>query len=335
MKVKKGIRVLLCAGAAVTLKYKLSPSGLKASAKKVTWTSNNKKIVSISKIKGGSAVVTFKGTGSAKVTVKSRQNSRAKVTWKFKILSKEQVKLAGVTIEAGDAAQDVQETVQIGDTLHAAVSPADATAAYQWFAGSTPIDGATAPDYNLSREDVGKAISVLVTGTGDYAGTSTFESTAAVTDPAAGGSASTGTTTVIGGKRLTPLRVTNVTKGTNSFSDAAYDRDSGVVALGAAIGDTLQVTSNVPASNYNLKWYAYSDGVSKPVDLLHVTGTAGSYVIPSSVGPIIPSVIKPGQTVVYPLLYAVAEGTGEYQGSVAVTGFILSGSSSSSSVSAT
>ncbi|MCI1456460.1 MAG: hypothetical protein LKH14_03220, partial [Eubacterium sp.] len=50
-------------GTAWTLKYKLSPSKLTSSAKKVTWKSSNSKVAKITTIKSGKAVVSFKSTG--------------------------------------------------------------------------------------------------------------------------------------------------------------------------------------------------------------------------------------------------------------------------------
>lgn len=58
----------------------------------------------------------------------------------------------------------------VGDTLTAVISPAQATATYQWKRGSNAITGATGASYTLTASDLGAQISVTVTGTGAYAG---------------------------------------------------------------------------------------------------------------------------------------------------------------------
>lgn len=74
----------------------------------------------------------------------------------------------------------------MGQTLTAAVTPAGATAAYQWKSAAaadgeyTNIDSATGPTYEPVAEDVGKYIKVGATGTGEYSGTVLSAATAAV-----------------------------------------------------------------------------------------------------------------------------------------------------------
>lgn len=66
--------------------------------------------------------------------------------------------------------------------LTASVQPTNATVSYQWMAGDAAISGATNMNYTVQKDDVGKTIKVVVTGTGDYKGTQTSAPTSAVVD---------------------------------------------------------------------------------------------------------------------------------------------------------
>ncbi|MCI1307269.1 MAG: hypothetical protein LKG42_04555 [Eubacterium sp.] len=153
-------------GTAWTLKYKLSPSKLTSSAKKVTWKSSNSKVAKITTIKSGKAVVSFKSTGSATVTVATKANPKAKTSWKFKVVNKKAVKkvaATGVTV-AADNSTDYTKTLQAGTVLTASVAPADATGVtYQWYADGTAIAGATAQKFTVTTDQIGKEISVKAT----------------------------------------------------------------------------------------------------------------------------------------------------------------------------
>jgi hypothetical protein len=153
-------------GTAWTLKYKLSPSKLTSSAKKVTWKSSNSKVAKITTIKSGKAVVSFKSTGSATVTVATKANPKAKTSWKFKVVNKKAVKkvaATGVTV-AADNTTDYTKTLEAGTTLTATVAPADATGVtYQWYADDQPISGATSQKFKVTTDQIGKAITVKAT----------------------------------------------------------------------------------------------------------------------------------------------------------------------------
>ncbi|MCH4007152.1 MAG: hypothetical protein LKE86_08275 [Eubacterium sp.] len=153
-------------GTAWTLKYKLSPSKLTSSAKKVTWKSSNSKVAKITTIKSGKAVVSFKSTGSATVTVATKANPKAKTSWKFKVVNKKAVKkvaATGVTV-AADNTTDYTKTLTAGTTLTASVAPADATGVtYQWYADDQPISGATSQKFKVTTDQIGKAITVKAT----------------------------------------------------------------------------------------------------------------------------------------------------------------------------
>ncbi|MCH4007174.1 MAG: hypothetical protein LKE86_08475 [Eubacterium sp.] len=153
-------------GTAWTLKYKLSPSKLTSSAKKVTWKSSNSKVAKITTIKSGKAVVSFKSTGSATVTVATKANPKAKTSWKFKVVNKKAVKkvaATGVTV-AADNSKDYTKELTAGTVLTASVAPADATGVtYQWYADDQPISGATAQKFTVTTDQIGKTISVKAT----------------------------------------------------------------------------------------------------------------------------------------------------------------------------
>ncbi len=302
------------AGAAVTLKYKLSPSGLASSAKKVTWKASDNNIVSISNIKSGSARVTFKAAGSVKVTVKSRQNSRAKVTWKFRVLSAEETqRLTGISVTSADSNQSVRTSVMVGDTLEAAARPEGATADYQWYVNGQAIEGATGTHYNPSEEDVGKRISVKATGTGSYTGTSTFGATARVIDPYAGSDtpSPTPTTTVIGGTALMPLTLRDSTLEATLIQSSTIPSASieQMVTSTCRIGDLLTVSTGNPESAYKLEWYLESEEPDEKDQAITVPQVDGGYVVPSTLSR-------------EDAIYAVAVGQGKYAGSRALAGYL-------------
>ena len=69
----------------------------------------------------------------------------------------------------------------VGDTLTAAVTPSQATVTYQWYRSGAAISGANSASYTLTEADLGAQMSVIVKGTGAYAG----EKSASITDAVA------------------------------------------------------------------------------------------------------------------------------------------------------
>lgn len=96
------------------------------------------------------------------------------------------VSATGVRIAAPLTGVSISGTAEVGQRLTATVTPAGATASYQWIRvdGSTEtnIPGATFPRYVLTTADAGKIIKVAATGTGSYSGTVVSEGTAPVAD---------------------------------------------------------------------------------------------------------------------------------------------------------
>ena len=68
----------------------------------------------------------------------------------------------------------------LGQTLTASVTPAGSTVSYQWKADDTNV-GTNTASYVIQNSDLGKAITLTVTGTGNYKGTVTSTATSAVT----------------------------------------------------------------------------------------------------------------------------------------------------------
>lgn len=133
----------------------------------------------------------------------------------------------------------IEGAATIGETLRAVATGWDpeATLTYQWKRYGQRIDGATSASYRLTSADVGKRISVAVTGTRkDYQPTTvTSARTAAVvkTGQPAGTVAITGTARV-------GQKVAASTAGWASGSKLSYQWKRAGVAIGSATGATYQ-----------------------------------------------------------------------------------------------
>lgn len=106
------------------------------------------------------------------------------------------------------ATPTISGTAKVGQTLSAATGtwgPAPVTLAYQWLRAGVAITGATKATYVLQAADVGKAMSVKVTG--KKTGYTTVSKTSAVTAKVANGTLTSPTPTIKGtakvGKTLT------------------------------------------------------------------------------------------------------------------------------------
>lgn len=74
----------------------------------------------------------------------------------------------------------INGTAKVGQTLTALVSPSGATAALQWKADAADISSATGNTYVPVAADIGKAITVTATATGEWFGTVTSDPTSLV-----------------------------------------------------------------------------------------------------------------------------------------------------------
>ena len=170
-------------GTAWTLKYKLSPSKLTSSAKKVTWKSSNSKVAKITTIKSGKAVVSFKSVGKASVTVYTKANKKAKATWNFTVVEKSATKKVAVTsaaISAKNTTVAPSSAVKVGTVLTADVAPTNATGVkYSWTVDGKEVG--TDKDLTVTTDMIGKKINLKVT---DDSNTAVTEQTTAVVSDA-------------------------------------------------------------------------------------------------------------------------------------------------------
>ena len=156
----------------VTLKanQKVKWSASKSSLKVVKLTSKKAKSVKVTGKKAGKAVVTAKvGKQTKKVTITVKKAKAA-------------VKKTAVTAVAlsADNAKDPAKEVLVGTKLRAAVTPENATVTYQWKADGTAIAGATGSTFTVTTAEIGKAITVEATGTGNFEKTAVSAATAKV-----------------------------------------------------------------------------------------------------------------------------------------------------------
>jgi len=136
------------------------------STKTAKWTSSKKSVAKLTASKG--KTVKVKGVKAGKATIK--------VTYKGK------TKKIAITVKKATAitAVSVTGTVAVGQVLTAATTPEKATAKYQWYADGAAISGATAKTFTLTKDQLGKKITVKVTGTGAYTKTVTSNASTAV-----------------------------------------------------------------------------------------------------------------------------------------------------------
>ncbi|SDF73631.1 hypothetical protein, partial [Eubacterium pyruvativorans] len=121
--------------------------------------------------------------GKAVVTAKvGKQTKKVTITVKK---AKKVVKKTAVTAVAlsADNAGDPAAKVVVGTKLRAAVTPENATVTYQWKADGTAIAGATGSTFTVTTAEIGKAITVEATGTGNFEKTAVSAATAKVSTP--------------------------------------------------------------------------------------------------------------------------------------------------------
>lgn len=242
----------------ITLKanQKVKWSASKSSLKVVKLTSKKAKSVKVTGKKAGKAVVTAKvGKQTKKVTITVK---KAK-----KVVKKTDVTAVAVTADNSKVA--VNKVVTIGEVLRANVTPEDATVTYQWLADGTPIEGATKASFTVGAAQTGKAISVKVTGTGNFDKEVTSEATAKVaasklTDVTVKGSDNKTAATAVVGDTLTAEAEGTYVDNTGAsqtidLSDAVtYQWFRGAVAADKAIAGATSKTYKVADADagYNL-----------------------------------------------------------------------------------
>jgi hypothetical protein len=166
-----GAKVYGKVGNKYVLKYKLSPSKLTSAAKKTVWKSSDSSIVKVYSTKGKHAAVKVKGVGTAKITVYTKANTKAKAVWSFKT-KEDKTTLTGVTVSAPNA-KDPATELKVGTTLQAKAAPEAKDVTYQWYADGAKIDGATSSEFTVTTDQIGKAITVKAASKNDVTSAAT------------------------------------------------------------------------------------------------------------------------------------------------------------------
>jgi len=134
--------------------------------------------VKLTSKKAKSVKVTGKKAGKAVVTAKVGKQTK-KVTITVKKAAVKKTAVTAVALSA-DNAKDPAKEVLVGTKLRAAVTPENATVTYQWKADGTAIAGATGSAFTVTTAEIGKAITVEATGTGNFEKTAVSAATAKV-----------------------------------------------------------------------------------------------------------------------------------------------------------
>ncbi|SDF73585.1 hypothetical protein, partial [Eubacterium pyruvativorans] len=200
------------------------------------------------------------------VTAKvGKQTKKVTITVKKakKVVKKTDVTAVAVTADNSKVA--VNKVVTIGEVLRANVTPEDATVTYQWLADGTPIEGATKASFTVGAAQTGKAISVKVTGTGNFDKEVTSEATAKVaasklTGVTVKGSDNKLATTAVVGDTLTAeakgtyVDNTGVSQDIDLSDAVTYQWFRGAVAADKAIAGATSKTYKVADADagYNL-----------------------------------------------------------------------------------
>jgi hypothetical protein len=158
-----------------------------------------------------------------------------------------QVNATGPVVLAGTVSgttPTVTGTAKVGSTLTAAAGtwgPTPVTLAYQWYRSGVAISGATATTYALTASDLGKAMTVKVTGSkASYASTA---KTSAATTAVAAGTLTAPTPTISGTKAVgNTLTIVPGTWGPAPVT-LAYQWYRSGVAISGATASTYKLTT--------------------------------------------------------------------------------------------
>jgi hypothetical protein len=155
---------------------------------------------------------------------------------------------------ANPAAEDAKEalrgtvaitgTAKVGETLTADISGVTngtGTAAYQWKRDGQNIAGATSGTYLLTGADNGKAITLVVSFSGNT-GSLTSAATAAVTEDQQGKDALQGTVSITGTAKVGETLTAYVSGITNGTGTVAYVWKRGNDVIAGETGDTYVLT---------------------------------------------------------------------------------------------
>jgi hypothetical protein len=164
------------------------------------------------------------------------------------------------------------------DLLTTTITPIAATVTYQWYSAAsltgawTAISGATSSSYSVVTTDCGKYIKVIVTGTGDYTGTSEAVSTSAVARIPITAVTITGATSNAAAKHSTLTAV--VTPSDASVTYQWYVSSTNSNTAGSAISGATSSTFTIPASTTYYSKFVYV--IVTAISASQYTGSASS-----------------------------------------------------------
>ena len=162
-----------------------------------------------------------------------------------------------------------------GDTLKAVLEPAAAGDSYQWYRGSSPIDGATSATYTLTNDDVGKNIKAIITKDGTTFTTAYVGPVAQVHDIEVAISSDTNAnvtlklkkgTVQIGSSQTVTLTGSGPYTGTGTFGDVP-DGVYNIVATQGTKTVTAAVTISGTAATTQVSAAIPSDDVNSILDV--------------------------------------------------------------------
>ena len=178
-------------------------------------------------------------------------------------------------------------------TLNTALlTPSGATTSVQWLRDGTPISGAIGNNYAITKADLGKSISVSVTGTGEYSGTKTAE----ISVPAVVPEAPTNFSAAAGNGQLT-LNWTAPFDGGSALTKYQLSKDGGASWQDIGVVTTFTVTELTNGTEYTIKLRAVNSvgegaqasATGKPVaprpDSDGGNGGGGSYTPTTPISP--------------------------------------------------
>ncbi|SDF73350.1 hypothetical protein, partial [Eubacterium pyruvativorans] len=227
---------------------------------KVKWSASKSslKVVKLTSKKAKSVKVTGKKAGKAVVTAKVGKQTK-KVTITVKKAAVKKTAVTAVALSA-DNAKDPAKEVLVGTKLRAAVTPENATVTYQWKADGTAIAGATGSAFTVTTAEIGKAITVEATGTGNFEKTAVSAATAKVAAP----------------------KISTIELKKFDATSTADDKYVGTVGQNENVGTQLKAvaTSTVNADVATYQWYRTTPYTNRNTTTVAISGaTAPEYTL--------------------------------------------------------
>ena len=233
---------------------------------KVKWfaSKSSLKVVRLTSKKAKSVKVTGKKAGKAVVTAKvGKQTKKVTITVKKAKAAVKKTAVTAVALSADNAADPAKE-VKVGTKLRAAVTPENATVTYQWKADGTAIAGATKSTFTVTTAEIGKAITVEATGTGNFEKTAVSAATAKVA------------AVIKINSKVTLGKYVAATADTK----ANYDGNASQVGVGDVLKAKLKVENADAADAVTYQWYRTAQNAAqKPYDAAIEGATSETYTV--------------------------------------------------------